>query len=311
MIIKKRDIKQNKRPVVLILVDGFGIGPLTEGNLFNQAETPFLDKLATDYPIGVLRPIRIKKTTPAMKRQLAYAALGAGRRIKEEELAGALTGENLGYSFFSLVISQAGLKQIFIAESEKYAFLTEFLSGRLGRSDWSLVGWESILVPSRLWEGDRVPLIMAAEEINRRLQMAVAKKYDFIVVSYANIEAAVLAGDFEFGVKVVEVMDKILAGAIEAVLKENGVVVLTSAYGGAEKMVDVQTGKVSREATIAPVPLMVVGEKFAGRSLGWPETAIRDLSAMPPVGRIIDIAPTILDLLGLPKAKTMAGKSLV
>ncbi len=310
MIIKTRNIKQNKRPVVLILVDGFGIGPLTEGNLFSRAETPFLDKLAADYPIGVLKPVKIKKTTPAMKRQLAYTALGAGRRIKEEELVSALAGEDLGYSFFPLVISQAGLKQVFIAESEKFTFLTEFLSGRLGRNDWSLGGWESILVSSRPWEGDRVSLVMAAEDINHRLQMAMAKKYDFIVIGYVNIEAAVLAGDFEFGVKVVEVMDKILAAAVETVLKEDGIVLLTSTYGGAENMIDVQTGKVNQEATIAPVPLMVVGEKFAGRSLGWPETAIRDLSAVPPTGRIIDIAPTILELFNLPKAKTIAGHSL-
>ena len=120
-----------------------------------------------------------------------------------------------------------------------------------------------------------------------------------------------LVGDFEFGVKVVEAMDKILAAAVETVLKEGGVVVLTSAYGGAERMVDVQTGKVSREAIIASVPLMVVGEKFAGRSLGWPETAIRDLSAVPPIGRVIDIAPTILKLFDLPKAKTMIGRCLI
>lgn len=207
------------------------------------------------------------------------------------------------------VLANAGLKQLRIAETEKYAHVTYFFNG--GREIKS-VGEEHLLVPSPAVSSYDQKPEMSAPEVAKKVVEAVNKdQYDFILVNFANADMVGHTGDFKATVKAVETVDSCLDKIISSVLARDGLILVTADHGNAEQMFNMQTGQIDKEHTTNPVPFILVGKSYAGRNIGWPSVAGGDLSVIQPHGILSDVAPTIIKLFNLKKPKEMTGISLL
>jgi 2,3-bisphosphoglycerate-independent phosphoglycerate mutase len=196
---------------------------------------------------------------------------------------------------FGEIVSAAGLKQLRIAETEKYAHVTFFFNG--GR-EAEFPGESRILVPSpKIATYDLKPE-MSAYEVTDRLVEAIGKgSFDVIVVNYANADMVGHTGDLAAATKAVEAVDACLGRLAEAVTRAGGCLLITADHGNVEMMRDPKTGQPHTAHTTNPVPLLLVNPP-AGVS------GLRD-------GKLADIAPTLLALLGLPQPKAMTGQALL
>jgi 2,3-bisphosphoglycerate-independent phosphoglycerate mutase len=187
------------------------------------------------------------------------------------------------------------MKQLRIAETEKYAHVTFFFNG--GR-ETVFPGEERILVPSpKVATYDLQPEMSAPEVTNKVVEAIRSGHFDVIVLNYANTDMVGHTGKFDAAVKAVETVDTCLGRLAEAVEQTGGALVITADHGNAEMMRDPETGGPHTAHTLNPVPFVIVN----------PPGAI----AAVENGRLADVAPTLLDLLGLPKAATMTGHSLI
>jgi 2,3-bisphosphoglycerate-independent phosphoglycerate mutase len=193
------------------------------------------------------------------------------------------------------VVSKNGLKQLRIAETEKYPHVTFFLNG--GRED-EFEGEERILVPSpKVTTYDLQPE-MSAELLTDKLLIAINnKKFDFIVVNYANPDMVGHTGDLKAAIKAVETVDRCIGRLVNELKKVGGLMFLTSDHGNCEVMLDHQTGGPHTSHTTNLVPTLLINacpNEYELKS-----------------GKLADVAPTLLELLGLPAPKSMSGKSLL
>jgi 2,3-bisphosphoglycerate-independent phosphoglycerate mutase len=192
-------------------------------------------------------------------------------------------------------LSRLGLRQLHLAETEKYAHVTYFFNGGV---EAPFPGEERILVPSRrdVATYDLAPG-MSAEPITVHLVAAVAAgDRSFIVVNYANPDMVGHTGDWDATLAALAVIDACLARAEAAVLAADGALVVTADHGNAERMRDAD-GQPQTAHTTADVPLVVVGEP-------WRTASLRD-------GTLADVAPTVCELLGVPPGPAMTGSSLL
>jgi len=195
------------------------------------------------------------------------------------------------------VVADAGLKQLRIAETEKYAHVTFFFNG--GR-EALFAGEDRILVPSpSVATYDEKPEMSAPEITEKLLAEIEAEKFDLIVVNYANTDMVGHTGDVAAAIKAVETVDSCLGKVVAAALKKGGAVLVTADHGNAEQMFDEKTKQAHTAHTLNLVPLIVASEDLRGN-----KTKIRE-------GVLGDVAPTILELLQLPQPAEMTGKSLL
>ena len=232
----------------------------------------------------------------ARKKRIAFSA-AAGMTEYSEPLAAfmnALFPPETLTSTLGEVAAKLGLKQLRIAETEKYAHVTFFLNG--GR-ETPFAGEDRILVPSpHVATYDHQPE-MSAFEVTDRLEAAIASdKYDLIVVNYANADMVGHTGIFAAAEKAIDAIDICLGRLRAAVEKAGGVLLVTADHGNAEMMRDPETGEPHTAHTTFDVPLIVVG---AEKPLKLSQ------------GRLADVAPTLLDLMEIEKPHEMAGHSLI
>ena len=191
------------------------------------------------------------------------------------------------------VVSRAGIRQLRIAETEKYAHVTYFFNGS---EETPFPGEDRVLIPSpKVKTYDERPEMSAVEvtdEIVRRLE---DDTYGFFVLNYANADMVGHTGKIEAAVRAVETVDGCLARVVAAVSARGGLALVTADHGNAEQMVDEQAGGPHTAHTLNPVPFFVAG------------------GAPRPVrpGILADVAPTMLALLGIPAPQEMTGKSLL
>jgi 2,3-bisphosphoglycerate-independent phosphoglycerate mutase len=196
---------------------------------------------------------------------------------------------------FGEVVSRAGLKQLRIAETEKYAHVTFFFNG--GREE-EFPGESRILVPSPHVATYDLKPEMSAHEVTDRLVEAIdSGRFDVVVVNYANTDMVGHSGDLTAAIKAVETVDRCLGRLADAVKRAGGTLLITADHGNAEMMRDPQTGQPHTAHTTNPVPLLLVN----------PPPGIAGISN----GRLCDIAPTLLRLLNIPQPKAMTGHALV
>jgi 2,3-bisphosphoglycerate-independent phosphoglycerate mutase len=192
------------------------------------------------------------------------------------------------------VVADAGRKQLRMAETEKYAHVTYFLNG--GREE-PFTGEDRILVPSpKVATYDLQPEMSAPELTDKAVSAIDSGKYDLIVLNYANPDMVGHTGSLPAAIKAVETVDAGLGRIVDAIQKSGGALVVTADHGNCEMMRDPQTGGPHTSHTTNPVPVMLVGARNR---------------ALNAEGRLADIAPTLLELMELPKPKEMTGASLL
>ncbi|EPR44085.1 2,3-bisphosphoglycerate-independent phosphoglycerate mutase [Desulfovibrio sp. X2] len=192
------------------------------------------------------------------------------------------------------VVSEAGLKQLRIAETEKYAHVTFFLN--CGREE-PFAGEERILVPSprEVATYDQKPQ-MSADEVTEKLLAALAD-YDMVVCNLANLDMVGHTGVMDAVKQACRTVDACVGSIVNAVLGLGGAVLLTADHGNSEEMLDADGGVQTAHST-NPVPFVLIGEGLADARLR-------------AEGRLADIAPTALALLRIPQPAEMTGRSLM
>jgi 2,3-bisphosphoglycerate-independent phosphoglycerate mutase len=196
---------------------------------------------------------------------------------------------------FGQIVSEAGLTQLRIAETEKYAHVTFFFNG--GREE-EFPGETRILVPSPKVKTYDLKPEMSVNEITDRLVDAIDRKqFDAIVCNFANADMVGHTGDEQAAIKAVEAVDHCLGRVADAVTRAGGALLITADHGNAEQMKDEKTGQPHTAHTLNPVPVILVNGPAGVTKLEH--------------GRLADIAPTLLALMGLRQPRAMTGHPLI
>ncbi|MBE3561900.1 MAG: 2,3-bisphosphoglycerate-independent phosphoglycerate mutase [Ktedonobacteraceae bacterium] len=194
------------------------------------------------------------------------------------------------------VISEQGLRQFHTAETEKYAHVTYFINGR---RETPFPGEDRVLVPSpKVPTYDLQPEMSAAGVTETAIERIRSGEYDFVVMNYANADMVGHTGVIEAAIKAVEAVDRGVGQVVEATLATGGGLLITADHGNAEQLIDYHTGKPFTAHTTNPVPLYLVVPALAQVHLR------RD-------GILADIAPTILQIMGIRQPEEMQGYSLI
>ncbi|WP_235919273.1 2,3-bisphosphoglycerate-independent phosphoglycerate mutase [Heliomicrobium undosum] len=197
---------------------------------------------------------------------------------------------------FGEVIARAGLRQLRIAETEKYAHVTFFFNG--GVEDPNR-GEDRILVPSpKVATYNLQPEMSAGEVTEKVLAEIAAEKYDVIILNFANPDMVGHTGMLPAAIQAVEAVDECLGRIAPAVLEKGGALLITADHGNVEMMIDANDGGPHTAHSTNLVPVLLVSDRHKDRRLR-------------AAGALEDIAPTLLELLGLEPPQEMTGKSLI
>ena len=194
---------------------------------------------------------------------------------------------------FGEYISNLGLTQLRIAETEKYAHVTFFFNGG---EEKQYPGEDRILVPSPKVETYDMQPEMSAEEVTVKVVEAIKSgKYNVIILNYANPDMVGHTGSLEAAIKAIEKIDDCVQRVVDAVKEQEGELLITADHGNAEQMIDYKTGEPHTAHTTNPVPLILVGKD---------DVKLKS-------GKLADLAPTMLDMMGIEKPAQMTGNSLI
>lgn len=194
---------------------------------------------------------------------------------------------------FGEYISKKGLRQLRIAETEKYAHVTFFFNGGVEKP---YDGEDRALINSpKVATYDLKPEMSAYEVTDEVVKRIDSGEYDVIILNFANCDMVGHTGVFDAAVKAVEAVDECLGRVIDAIERHDGVALVTADHGNADQMIDYETGEPFTAHTTNVVPLILIGRD--------------DLKIKS--GRLADLTPTMLDLMGLEKPAEMTGESLI
>ncbi len=202
------------------------------------------------------------------------------------------------------VLSDAGKIQLRLAETYKYAHVTYFFNGY---REPAFKNEYRVVVPSlSVPRPDEHPEMMASAITDRAIEALTNRTFDFILINYANGDTMGHTGNFEAGMKAVEIVDNEVGKIIKAASENNAVVVITSDHGNVEEMISPATGLTETQHDPNPVPIYLVSPEFKGRKfMNW-----KNLSG-EVTGVLSDVAPTILEIMEIPKPPEMNGESLL
>ncbi|MFN2139077.1 MAG: 2,3-bisphosphoglycerate-independent phosphoglycerate mutase [Candidatus Promineifilaceae bacterium] len=193
------------------------------------------------------------------------------------------------------VLSNLGLKQFHAAETEKYAHVTYFFNGG---KEQKFDGEERHLEPSpKVATYDLQPEMSAYPLTEALLKRIAEHDDDFILVNYANPDMVGHTGVLEAAIKAVETVDECAGRLVEAVVAKGGVAIVTADHGNCERMINFETGEPHTYHTIQPVSLFVIG--------------VDGYINLKPRGKLADVSPTVLDLMGIEQPPEMTGQSLL
>jgi 2,3-bisphosphoglycerate-independent phosphoglycerate mutase len=194
---------------------------------------------------------------------------------------------------FGEYISGKGLKQLRIAETEKYAHVTYFFNGGV---EQPYPGEERMLVPSpKVATYDLKPEMSAREVTDKLVEAISSRRYEAIICNFANSDMVGHTGNLAAATRAIEVLDECVGRAVTAMQEAGGEVLITADHGNAETMLDPITKQAHTAHTLNLVPLVYIGRK----------ASIADRGALQ------DVAPTLLTMMGLPQPKQMTGKPLI
>lgn len=197
---------------------------------------------------------------------------------------------------FGELAESVGLKQLRVAETEKYAHVTFFFNG--GREE-PFKGEDRVLVPSpRVPTYDLQPEMSSPEITEAVLKGISDAQHDVYIMNFANPDMVGHTGKFDAAVSAVESVDLAVRQVTDAVLEKGGTVLLTADHGNIEQMFDPATGQPHTAHTINPVPLLLIGDRFRGKTLA-------------EGGRLADVIPTLCEILEVGQPEAMTGLSLL
>ena len=192
-------------------------------------------------------------------------------------------------------LAMNGKRQFRIAETEKYAHVTFFFNGGVEKPN---EGEDRFLIPSpKVATYDLKPEMSAYEVADEAVKHIESGEYDVMILNFANPDMVGHTGMLEAAVKAVKAVDECVGKVVGAILKNGGEVIITADHGNSEKMFDENGGPFTAHTT-NPVPLILVSERYKNAKLRGD-------------GRLADLAPTLLGLMGLPVPEEMTGKSLI
>lgn len=230
----------------------------------------------------------VRKATPKLTTYATLTEYAADLKVKVIYPPTDLT------NVLGEVISNNKLTQLRIAETEKYAHVTFFING--GREQ-PFPGEDRILIPSpKVATYDLQPQMNAPEVTEKLLTAIQSNKYDVIICNYANPDMVGHTGNFDATVTALEAIDKCLGEVVTTLQQIGGEMIIIADHGNAEQMLDTSTKQVHTAHTTNPVPCIYVG---------------RSATMLKSLGKLIDIAPTMLYLMGLDTPKEMTGEKLL
>ena len=191
------------------------------------------------------------------------------------------------------IMAESGLKNLRIAETEKYAHVTFFFNGGVEKE---FPGEKRILIQSpKVATYDLQPEMSADPLTDQVVEQIDSGEFDVVIMNYANADMVGHTGNLAATIKAIETIDRDLGRVVETVRGKGGAVIITADHGNAEQMIDPVTGQIFTAHTTNPVPLIIISD-YRGALLGG--------------GSLRDIAPTMLGILGLPKPPEMTGHDL-
>lgn len=200
------------------------------------------------------------------------------------------------------ILSQNGLSQLRIAETEKFAHVTYFFNGG---NEEPFPKEDRIIIPSKSVSVFSEAPEMSAQEITDKVcEMIELNKYDFILINYANADIVGHTGDEKSTILAVEAVDKCLGKLIPTIISKSGCLLITADHGNAEEIINLRDGEKNTEHSANPVPLWFVTSENHCNESGKCYT-------MKVAGLLSDIAPTILDIMKIKKPEDMSGESLL
>ena len=192
------------------------------------------------------------------------------------------------------VLSKKGLTQLRIAETEKYAHVTFFFNGG---EEKQYPGEDRILVPSpKVATYDLQPEMSAPIVTEKVVEAINSNKYDVIILNYANPDMVGHTGSLPAAIKAVETIDECVEKVVSSILAHDGTLIITADHGNCEQMIDYKTGEPHTAHTTNPVPLILVSNNETLKVKS---------------GKLADLAPTILEILGIDKPEEMTGESIL
>ncbi|OIO48687.1 MAG: 2,3-bisphosphoglycerate-independent phosphoglycerate mutase [Parcubacteria group bacterium CG_4_9_14_0_2_um_filter_41_8] len=204
------------------------------------------------------------------------------------------------------VLSEAGLAQLHIAETEKYAHVTYFFNGG---KDIVFKGEKNMIIPSAgVAQYDEKPQMSANEITKKVMESLKAGAFHFYIVNYANADMVGHTGNLRATVQSLGIIDDCLKQVVSYIAKLGGMSVITADHGNAEDMVNWENGHIIKEHSASSVPCVLVGQEF---KLSNPKTKDFFLDSLKVTGVLSDVAPTIIKILGLQKPLEMTSRSLI
>ncbi len=273
--------------LVFLTIDGWGISSNIENNAIRKAKIDAFKDLIFNYPATAI-------SSPGFSDSKNYSLLGLA----------CSDYNNLSHLSLSKIISQSNLGQLKIARSENFPLLSVFFNNqdeRLLLEDWLIVKEKKSLFN-----------FLKVSDLEKNLIDKIkSKRYNFIFSNFSDISEEVLKGDFLSIVSAVEGVSKSLDKIAKTVLDLNGVLIISSTHGGAEDSYNIGTGLANKKKTNGLVPLLIIGKEYQGKNIGLKEAPNNDISLLNSQGSYLDIAPTILSILGLDIPREMEGKSFI
>jgi len=203
------------------------------------------------------------------------------------------------------IISDNGKSQLRIAETDKYAHVTYFFNGL---NEKAYLNEFRILVPSKnVVRHDEAPEMMASEITNRVLQALDENSFDFILINYANADIIGHTGNFDAGMIAVKTIDEQIGRLSQKIMEDGDILIITADHGNVEKMMDPLTARPTTGHDSSPVPVYIVAKEFFRNKS---KEDIED-SENETIGILSDIAPTVLNIMGIPKPPEMTGENLL
>ena len=198
-------------------------------------------------------------------------------------------------NIFGEVVSTSGMKQLRLAETEKYAHVTFFFNGQ---AETPFEGEERILVPSpkEVATYDLKPEMSALEITEEFTSAILSQTFDTAICNFANADMVGHTGDLDAAIDAVSTVDRCLGKVLDVISDVDGTAIVTADHGNAEQMTHYETGEPHTAHTTNPVPLVIVDPRFEGK--------------LREGGALCDVSPTMLAILGLKKPAAMTGSDL-